>query len=410
MLDALIVGGGPAGASTAFQLARLGARVRVLERGVFPREKPCAECLSPQASRLLHDMGVLDTLESSGAQLRGMMVRAPDGGSAHGDYAAAHGFRAFRDFGLAVRREILDARLLEAAQQAGAEVEHGARVTDLLRGDDDGAIIGVRGMKRSGEAWEAKARMVIGADGLLSVVARRLKLARRLAWPRRLALVAHYEGVRECGAYGEMHIERDGFVGIADVGDGVTTVAAVFPASRAAAIAGNASSYLDRWLASKAHLASRFSGARRLHAARAVGPFASHARRAWHPGALLVGDAADFFDPFTGEGIYSALRGGELVAATAMQALGAPSRRMELEALGAYDARRRAEFGGKWRVERLIGAGVAIPFVANRVVARLQAHKPLADLLVGVTGDFVPPREVLRASYLARLFLSPVSA
>src|SRR5439155_10759142 len=97
--DVLVVGAGPAGASTAYQLARRGLRVRILERSRFPRAKACAECLSPQASRLLHDMRVLTTLEPRGAQLRGMFVRAPGGATARGDYAAAHGFRGFRDRG-----------------------------------------------------------------------------------------------------------------------------------------------------------------------------------------------------------------------------------------------------------------------------------------------------------------------
>jgi 2-polyprenyl-6-methoxyphenol hydroxylase-like FAD-dependent oxidoreductase len=107
-VEVLVVGGGPAGASTAFQLARQGVSVRLLERSRFPRSKPCAECLSPQASRILSDMGVLEELEGKGAHLRGMMVRAPNGASARGDYAAAHGFRGFRDRGLAIRRELLD--------------------------------------------------------------------------------------------------------------------------------------------------------------------------------------------------------------------------------------------------------------------------------------------------------------
>jgi len=409
MLDALIVGGGPAGASTAFQLARRGARVRVLERASFPREKPCAECISPQASRLLHDMGLLERLESRGAPLTGMSVRSPAGRWASGDYVGTHGFRAFRDTGLAIRRELLDPELLAAAAAAGADVAHGARVTDLVAGTD-GSVCGVRGIDPSGQSWEARARLVIGADGLRSLVARRLGLARRLPWPRRLALVAHYDGVRGCGPRGEMHVATDGFVGIADVGAGVTTVAAVFPASRATEMSGRAGAFLERWLGGQPHLADRFRDARPLHPVRATGPFASHARRAWAPGALLVGDAADFFDPFTGEGIYSALRGGELAASAAVASLGADRERDAREHLRAYGRARRAEFGAKWTVERLIGIGVAIPGVTNRAVERLGASRALADLLVGVTGDFVPAREVLRPGYLARLLLAPLPA
>jgi flavin-dependent dehydrogenase len=222
--------------------------------------------------------------------------------------------------------------------------------------------------------------------------------------------VAHYHGVQQVGDYGEMHVERDGFVGIADIGSGVTTVAAVFPEAQARAISrgGGRERFLDAWLRSRPQLADRFHGAAPADRAWAVGPFASRARRAWHPGggAVLVGDAADFFDPFTGEGIYAALRGGELAAAAIRSALGAASERDVLEAWQGYESARRREFAGKWRVERIIGTCVAFPAVVSRAVRSLSTHKELADLLVGVTGDFVPATEVLRASYLVRVFLA----
>jgi geranylgeranyl reductase family protein len=404
--DVLIVGGGPAGASTAFQLARRGVRVRVLERARFPRAKPCAECLSPQASRVLHDMGVLTELESRGVWLQGMIVRAPNGVVARGDYVAPHGYRAFRDGGLAIKREVLDVALLQRARDAGADVVEGCRVIDVVR-DQEGAVRGVSILRQDTRAETVSSRVVVAADGLRSVVARRLSLARSAVWPRRISLVAHYRGVEDVSDCVEMHVERDGFVGIADVGDRVTTVAAVFPRARAREIAGDRAGFLDRWLASKPHLARRFQRATREGPATAVGPFASHARRAWHAGALLVGDAADFFDPFTGEGIYAALRGGELAAGAVVNAL--ETTRSENDAFRAYDAARRREFRGKWWVERLIGTGVAIPAVVNRVVRALAGRKELADLLAGVTGDFVPASAVLRPSYLARLFVLPVS-
>src|SRR5438309_2323726 len=189
--DVLIVGGGPAGASTAFQLARQGVRVRVLERSRFPRAKPCAECLSPQASRILSEMGVLAELEPRGALLRGMTVRSPDGTSATGDYAASHGFRGFRDRGLAIRRELLDDVLLRRARETGARIDERVRVSDVLR-DARGVVYGVRTLAPNGGTDEVRARIVVGADGLRSVIARRLGLARTAAWPRRISLVAHY--------------------------------------------------------------------------------------------------------------------------------------------------------------------------------------------------------------------------
>src|SRR5262249_24063278 len=144
-------------------------------------------------------------------------------------------------------------------------------------------------------------------------------------WPRRLALVTHYCDVDDVGELGEMHVERDGYVGIADVGHGLTIVALVVPASRARELSTDRTGFLHRWLVSHPHLARRFTRATQATPVVVTGPFASQARRAFAPGAALVGDAADFFDPFTGEGIYAALRGGELLADWSRKALDAPT-------------------------------------------------------------------------------------
>jgi len=133
-----------------------------------------------------------------------------------------------------------------------------------------------------------------------------------------------------------------------------------------------------------------------------------------------VGDAADFFDPFTGQGIYSAMRGAELAAECLIPVLtpcpplrsgeggrsAFPLSRRERgiggEDLAPYDRARRREFRGKWLLERLIGVGVGWPALTDRVVRRLAARPDLADLLVSATGNIVPARRVLRASVLAQ--------
>jgi geranylgeranyl reductase family protein len=398
--DVLIVGGGPAGSSLACALARAGVSVHIVDRARFPRAKPCAEYLSPEASRLLASMGALERVEATGAAaLAGVRVRAPNGAIIAGDFVASHGFKGFRDRGLSVRREVLDAILVDCARAHGARVTEGARVTGLAT-DNKGRVNGVTTLEST-----IKARLVIGADGLRSVVARRLGLARAQRWPRRLALVTHYSGVGDVGEHGEMHVERDGYVGIADVGNGLTTVALVVPARRSREISGDRAEFLHQWLMSRPHLAPRFAHAERATPVVATGPFASHSRRAWAPGAALVGDAADFFDPFTGEGIYAALRGGELLGEWARESLSATSERTADRALAAYDAARRKEFGGKWLVERVIGAVVGAAPLINRAALRLAARKDLADLLIGVTGNFVPAREVIRLAYVWKVFV-----
>ena len=139
---------------------------------------------------------------------------------------------------------------------------------------------------------------------------------------------------------------------------------------------------------------------------RATGPFATSSRPAWAPGAALVGDAAEFFDPFTGEGMYSALRGGELLAPFVAEALrGTQSN--EKRVLAGYEARRRSEFGGKWKLERIVGMAIAYPYFLNNAARALSRNKDLADLLVGVAGDFIPAKVALNPRVLFNLFIAP---
>jgi len=170
----IVVGGGPAGSSTAHFMARAGLDVLLLDRARFPRDKPCSEYMSPQASRLLAEMGALDAVESSGAaQLTGIRVHAPNGATIHGEFIAGHGYRGFSDRGLAVRRTILDAILLERARDAGVRIEEGVRVTDVVK-DEAGRVVGVRASRAGGTSETINAPVVIGADGLRSVIGRRL--------------------------------------------------------------------------------------------------------------------------------------------------------------------------------------------------------------------------------------------
>lgn len=405
--NVIIVGGGPAGASTGFFLARAGVDVTIIDRARFPRDKTCSEYMSPQASRILDRMDAVEALRTAGAaELSGMRVHAPNGATIHGEFAASHGFRGYSDHGLAVRRTILDSILLDKARDAGVRVLESTRVTDLLR-DSKGRVTGVVTSSSGSKPVERRAALVVGADGLRSVVGRRLGLIKVGGWPRRIALVTHYSGVEGLREFGEMHVDRGGYCGFADVGNGLTNVAVVVPVSRAAEVAVDKTEFLESWIAERPQLAKMFTRATRTDPVRATGPFASSAKRGWSPGVALVGDAADFFDPFTGEGIYTALRGGEMLSDFAAEAVRASTRQTADASLRAYEKARRSEFAGKWKVERLVGTAIAFPAVFNRAAKILERRRDMADLLVGVVGDFVPAREVLRPGYLLRLLYSP---
>jgi menaquinone-9 beta-reductase len=402
--DAVIVGAGPAGASTARQLAGAGARVLLIDRASFPRHKPCSEYLSPETTRLLERLGedVLSSVERSApAKLYGMKVFAPSGEQMCGRFSAEHGYRSPRPYSFALPRITFDMILREAAERAGAVVWEGAAVEELA--SEGGTISGVRVRTDGGKREVVPARVVVAADGLHSLIARRLGLARRSA-PRRIAFTAHVADVAGVDGMGELHVGDCGYVGLGPIGGGVTTVALVLPFAalrhRACDVRAGFFTELEQFPG----LRGRFDPRRLVRKVLVTGPFARWSRHAVADtgGALLVGDAADFFDPFTGQGIYSALRGAELAASVLLSALarGAP---LTSATLAPYAAARRAAFAGKWVLERLIGLGVGWPALTNRVVGRLARRPHLADLVVGATGNFVPARRVLSPGVLAQL-------
>jgi geranylgeranyl reductase family protein len=394
--DLLVVGAGPAGSAVAIRAARAGLRVRVLDRARFPREKACSEYMSPETLRQLDQLGVLQTLDAAGGHpLAGTTVVGPDGARLTGRFARA-GWAPFRPTGLSLPRRILDMTLVDAARAAGAEVHEGLAVEDLLY--DRGAVAGVVARDGAGAPETFRARLVVGADGLRSIVARRLGVRHR-GHPSRIAFVAHVAGVTGLGDCAEMHVGREGYVGLNPLGGGVTNVSLVVPRRLARAARGDANQFFSDQLGTFPGVRGRVSAFGLVRDVLVTGPFASRARRVTADGALLIGDAADFFDPFTGEGICTALRTGAMAAEAAIGALAHPgiARRRHL---AGYVAARRNAFAGKWAVERLIGYGMFLPRLFDRAVGRLD-RRGWADTFIGVTGDFVPAREVLNPRVLA---------
>ena len=399
--DVLIAGAGPAGSAAAVHLARAGWRVIVVDRAAFPRDKPCSEYMSPEAVRLLDRLGVVPDLEAAGAvALEGTTVIGARGSRLTGLFCEAEPL-PFRPAGLSLPRRILDARLVRAAREAGAEVRERTRVEALLH--DRGAVAGALVRGPDGRHSPIRARLTIGADGLGSLVARRLG-KRHNALPRRVAFVAHVSGVSGMGRTAEMHVGDAGYVGLNRIGTDLYNVALVVPQGRAAEARGDATRFFFAALDSFPGVRGRVDARRLEREVLVTGPFASRAGRVTAAGALLVGDAADFFDPFTGQGIYSALRGAEMAADTACGALERPGI-LPAEALASYRHLRRRAFAGKWAVERLIGYGMFLPALFDHVVGRLGRHPEMAHTLIGVTGDFVPAGRVLNPRFLTRMLL-----
>jgi len=389
--DVLVVGAGPARSSAAILLAERGWSVTLLDKAAFPRPKICGEYLSPEAARILDGLGVLKAIDQAGAQpLRGMKIVAPNGTTLDGLYPTSGRWRGYRDHALALPREALDRILVDRAKGLPIDVRERHRVTGLLR--EAGAVTGVVAQDEDGRELEIPARLVVGTDGRASVVASSLGLVRphRL---RRMALIQHVSGLDGIEDRGEIYVDPPDYAILNPVAPGLVNLGLVVPLGHARPFARRLDTFFHARLRQLRHLEPRLRGMKVEGRLMAMGPLAYRIGEPQVAGVMLAGDAAGFYDPFTGEGLYTALRSAELLTETAHAALGRGD--LSAGALAVYAARRRAELSAKSRVTQAIQLLIARRGLSN-LAARVLASRPaLLDTLMGVIGDFVPPGELL---------------
>jgi menaquinone-9 beta-reductase len=394
----VIVGAGPAGSATAILLAERGWSVTLLDKAAFPRPKICGEFLSPEAARVLDRLDVLKAVDGAGAQpLHGMRITAPDGTVLDGTYPTDGARRGYRDHGLAIPREVFDRILLERARALPVDVRERHRVTGLIV--DRGRVRGVRLEDAEGAAHELPSRLVVGADGRASVVAHALGLVRphRL---RRLALIRHVSGVEGLADRGEIYVDPPDYSILNPVAPGLVNLSLVVPLAHARPFRGRLETFMAARLKQLRHLPPRLRGMRAEGPLMVMGPLAYRVGEPKVGGVMLAGDAAGFYDPFTGEGLYTALRSAELLAEVAHAALERDD--LSVAALAPYRERRRAAFAAKARLTQALQVIIAHRRLANLAARFLQSRPALLSTLMGILGDFIPPGSGLALRHLAR--------
>ena len=392
MIDVVVVGAGPAGSAAAILLAERGWSVTLLDKAAFPRPKICGEYLSPEAARVMDRLGVLKAVDAAGAQpLSGMRIVAPDGTVLDGTYPTSGPWRGYRDHALAIRREVFDRILLERARALPVDVRERHRVTGLIV--EGGLVRGVKTESAEGAPMELRSRLVVGADGRASVVAHALGLVRphRL---RRLALIQHVSGVEGLGDRGEIYVDPPDYSILNPVAPGIVNLSLVVPLAHAKPFSARLETFMEARLRQLRHVPARLAGMKAEGPVMAMGPLAYRVGEPRVGGVLLAGDAAGFYDPFTGEGLYTALRSAELLAEVAHPALSTGD--VSADALAPYARAKRAAFADKARVTRALQFIIAHRRLANGAARFLQRRPALLSMLMGVIGDFVPPRALLR--------------
>ncbi len=338
MYDVAIVGSGPAGATCAAFCARAGLRTLLLEREKFPRDKVCGDCLNPSCIPVLTRLGIHDRVQA-----------LPHGKLTRVDFVAIGGKTVSvllpPDAEIAVKRSLFDQLLMERAAEAGAEVRDGVTVTALSP-----PRFGSDGWEVTAGRETIHARILVAADGRNSTVARLLGLLPRIG-KERVALQTHLPLPPDFGQRVVLQFLPEGYSGQAPVGDRELNLCLV---GRPGSIPA-----LRRW-------AETQFGVPLDHTWRTITPLRRAAIAPARKRAFLIGDVARVVEPFTGEGIYYALRSAEL-AAEAIVALGQSG---EAAGMGRYAAAHEQLYRGRLWINRVARTAVLVAADHLRASAR----------------------------------------
>ncbi|HEU4929193.1 MAG TPA: geranylgeranyl reductase family protein [Candidatus Krumholzibacteria bacterium] len=338
--DVIIVGAGPAGSTAAIVLARAGRRVLMLDRAAFPRDKPCGDGIPPGTVGILHDLGLKDALRAADFQpidtLRLVSARGRDWRLRFTPRREGAGF-------FIARRVQFDDLLFRHALACGTSFQQANVRAPLF---DNGHVVGVRA-DVDGVERELRARVVVGADGATSAMARALLPAKPPERHRAVAIRAYLERFDALPHTVEFHFGArfaPGYAWVFPLGDDSANVGVVVRTDRFKRRGASIEQLLREFIESKEMRARRSSWSNLGGIATWQLPLAvPHSTPRAFDGAVLVGDAARLVDALTGEGIHNAVMSGKLAADAVAQALDAGD--VSRVWLSAYERRLEDELG-----------------------------------------------------------------
>lgn len=394
--DVVIVGARCAGSPLGTLLAREGLRVAVLEQTEFPQDTLSSHCIQADSLAFLDRLGVIDRIRATGAPfMTGTDTRL-------GDFRFAERFPLRPgDVGGAacIRRFVLDPILADAAQEAGVELRMRTKVTGLVR--DDGRVAGVLAV-HDGAETEIRARLVVGADGRNSTVAR-LTGARRyhVTQNERWYYWTYFRGANPPPTF-VFHRWGDRHIFAAPADNGLYLVGVSPEQDERERFRANLEDSLMRHALSCEPVAEAIAGAQRATKIYGILKFSGYFREPSGAGWVLVGDSGHFKDPAAGRGIGDAFRQAGVITPEIVAGLGEPDLSLDRR-LANWGRSRDRKYAEYYWLAADIGKAGAIPAVVPEVVARLYADGKIDRFLNlfshrSAPSDLMAPVKVLGAA------------
>jgi flavin-dependent dehydrogenase len=307
MYDAIVVGARCAGSPTTMLLARKGHRVLLLDKAGFPSDTLSAHYIHQPGVAKLYRWGLLDKVVASGCPPVERQVFDVGPFALTGTPPPADGITA----GYAPRRTILDKILLDAAVDAGADVREHFAVEEIVT--DGERVTGIRGRSPGGSLVQDEARIVIGADGMRSMIAQMVSAPTYSEQPASACTYYTYWSNVPMTAV-ELYPRPERMVIAAPTNDGLTMIIIYWPKTAFPQVRADIEGQFMRALDMVPSFAERVRAGSRAEKFRGAADLSGFFRRPYGPGWALVGDAGYHKDPITAQGITDGFRDAELLA------------------------------------------------------------------------------------------------
>ncbi len=300
MYDAIVIGARCAGSPTAMLLARKGYRVLLLDKAGFPSDTLSTHIVWPHGAELLNRWGLLDRLAATGCPpIARRMIFDLGPFALRGAVTDANAGRG----GFCPRRTVLDKLLVDAAAAAGAELRERVAVEELTW--DGNRVCGIKARTAAGASLAERARVVIGADGVHSLVARAVHAREYdVKPPIATYYYSYYSGYQADDI--EQYVRPQQGAGFFPTHDGLTLVAGVWPNRKFPSIREDIEGHFRKLHESAPSAAERLRRAQRVDKWFGTAGVANYFRKPYGSGWALVGDAGYDKDPLTAQGISDA--------------------------------------------------------------------------------------------------------
>ncbi len=380
--DVVILGAGIAGSLCAYQLINKGYKVALIEKNAQPKRKICGEYICPDGVKFLEELGLSDSLVGR-RSIMGMKLVSPSGIEVDTFFPKRNSNKY--SIGKSIERGLFEKDIISKSIKLGLDFFPNTKIDKLIQ-DGNGHWTASDGQN----TWRGK--LLIGADGIQSIVAKTLNLNKK-SEHRKIAIHAHLQRNNLLPDLGQMHVLRNGmYVGLNPISNQEINFSLVLD-KKFFDNSNGVNTFVRNLIDSYPILKKQIANIEETDHFNVLMPISKKVKSIIGKNAVLMGDAAGFLDPLTGEGMYSAIKMSKLLA-----------EQIDLDnieqSLSSYQTLKIQFFKNKIQINKIFQLIIKSSIMSNLIGHFLKTHQYFANQLIGLIGNIYTPKTFIQSLFL----------